>query len=225
MVIAALSAFGAFTLGDYLDFEALRDNRETLLAVRDANYGLLAIGFVLTYFLIVVFCLPGAVLSSVTGGFLFGLGMGTILNVFAAATGAMTLFLAVRRGLGAALSDRMDASDGTIKRLRTRLRENEISVLFLLRLVPVVPFTVANLLPALVGVRFCNFAVTTTLGIIPGAIVFTWLGMGLGEVFDRGERPDLTLLWAPHIIGPMLGLAALSAMPILIKALRKSKGR
>ena len=90
----------------------------------------------------------------------------------------------------------------------------------MMRLVPAVPFFVANLLPALVGVRFVNFAVTTVLGIIPGAIVFTSIGVGLGAVFDRGESPDLSLLWEPHVIAPLLGLAALSALPMAIKAIR-----
>jgi uncharacterized membrane protein YdjX (TVP38/TMEM64 family) len=107
-----------------------------------------------------------------------------------------------------------------MKRLKQRLHDHEISVLFLMRLVPAVPFFVANLLPALVGVRFRNFALTTVLGIIPGAVVFTWIGVGLGEVFDRGETPDLSLLWEPQIIGPILGLAALAALPMLIKAMR-----
>jgi len=82
---------------------------------------------------------------------------------------------------------------------------------------------VANLLPALAGVRFFNFAITTVLGIIPGALVFTWIGVGLGEVFDRGDSPDLSLLWEPQIIGPILGLAALAALPIVIKTIRGRK--
>lgn len=110
-----------------------------------------------------------------------------------------------------------------MKRLKQRLHDNEISVLFLMRLVPAVPFFVANLLPALVGVRLRNFVLTTVLGIIPGAIVFTWIGVGLGEVFDRGDNPDLSLLWEPQIIGPILGLAALAALPMLVKAIRGTK--
>jgi uncharacterized membrane protein YdjX (TVP38/TMEM64 family) len=103
------------------------------------------------------------------------------------------------------------------------LAENEISVLFLMRLVPAVPFFVANLLPALIGVKFRNFVLTTVLGILPGALIFTWIGVGLGEVFDRGGSPDLSLLWEPQIIGPLLGLSALAGLPILLKALRGKK--
>ncbi len=220
LAIAVIAVLGAVSFGDFLTFETLRENRELLLGFRDQNYVLLALLFVASYIAIVVLCLPGAAVFSVTGGFLFGLGAGVVLNVTAATIGAMGIFLAARWGLGAALSARMDASEGSVKNLKTSLHENEVSVLFLLRLVPVVPFFVANLVPALVGVKFRNFVFTTALGIIPGAVVFTWIGVGLGEVFDRGESPDLTLLWEPHIIGPMLGLAALSALPIAIKAIR-----
>ena len=225
LTILLVAVLGFFTLRDYLSFDTLREHREWLLAFRDANYiGIVAI-FVAVYFVIVAFSLPGAAVASVTGGFLFGLALGTVYNVIAASLGAFAIFLAARWGLGRTLAARMDASDGALKKIRTGLQENEISVLFLMRLVPAVPFFVANLLPALVGVRFVNFAFTTVLGIIPGAIVFTWIGVGLGEVFDRGENPDLSLLWEPQVIGPILGLSLLAALPIVIKALRGRKGR
>ncbi|MFY9241257.1 MAG: VTT domain-containing protein [Roseovarius sp.] len=222
-VIVIIAAIGAFTLKDYLSFETLRDNREALLAFRDANFfGIMAI-FIAIYFAIVAFSLPGAAVASVTGGFLFGLGLGTTFNVLAASLGAFAIFLAARAGLGKSLAAKMQAGEGTLKKIKDGLHANEISYLFLLRLVPAVPFFVANLLPALVGVKFRNFALTTVIGIIPGALVFTWIGVGLGEVFDRGESPDLSLLWGPQIIGPILGLSVLAALPIAIKALRGKK--
>jgi uncharacterized membrane protein YdjX (TVP38/TMEM64 family) len=223
ILVILVAVLGAFTLGDYLSFDTLRDNRATLLAFREDNYlGMAALFFVI-YVGIVTFSLPGAAVASVTGGFLFGLVPGTALNVMSATVGASAIFLAARWGLGAALSARLEASDGKLQRIKTGLRENEISVLFLLRLVPAVPFFVANLLPALVGVKFSNYVWTTAIGIIPGAIVFTWIGVGMGEVFDRGDKPDLSLLWEPHVIGPILGLCVLAALPILIKALRDRK--
>ncbi|MFZ7091633.1 TVP38/TMEM64 family protein [Primorskyibacter sp. 2E233] len=223
ITILAMAVIGFFTLRDYLTFDTLRDNREALLLFRDSNYALMVLGFVAIYVTIVAFSLPGAAVASVTGGFLFGLWGGTAFNVLSATIGATAIFLAARAGLGRALSAKLETSEGTMKRLMEGLRENEVSVLFLLRLVPAVPFFVANLLPALVGVKFRNFVWTTALGIIPGAIVYTSIGVGLGEVFDRGEDPDLSLLWAPQVIGPILGLAALAALPIVIKALRGKK--
>jgi len=222
-LILTVAVIGFFTLRDYITFDTLRDNREALLAFRDANFGLMALAFIAVYLAIVAFSLPGAAVASVTGGFLFGLISGTVFNVIAASLGACAIFLAARWGLGQTLAAKIETSDGTLKRLKAALHENEISVLFLIRLVPAVPFFVANLLPALAGVRFFNFAITTFLGIIPGALVFTWIGVGLGEVFDRGDSPDLSLLWEPQIIGPILGLAALAALPIVIKTIRGKK--
>ena len=223
LTILVVAAVGAFTLKDYLSFQTLADNRETLLGFRDDHYLLTALGFIAIYVVIVAFSLPGAAVASVTGGFLFGLAAGTTFNVIAATIGAICIFIAARAGLGAVLSAKMEASEGRIARIKHGLNENEVSVMFLLRLVPAVPFFVANLLPALVGVRLWNFIWTTFLGIIPGALVFTSIGVGVGEVFDRGETPDLSLLWEPHIIGPLLGLAALAALPLIIKAIRGGK--
>ncbi|MDO5756691.1 MAG: TVP38/TMEM64 family protein [Rhodobacterales bacterium] len=224
VLIVALAGIGAFTLRNYLSFEMLRENRSLLLEYQDTHFALMVAGFVCVYTLIVACSLPGAAVASVTGGFLFGILWGGIFNVLAASLGAVVIFQAARIGLGQSLVAKMDASDGTLKRIKDGLTENEISVLFLLRLVPAVPFFVANLLPALVGVKFRNFVLTTVLGIIPGALVFTWIGVGLGEVFDRGGNPDLTLLWEPQVIGPILGLSALAALPIIIKAVRRKKG-
>ena len=220
VLLAGGAAIGAFLLRDTLSFETLRDNREALIALRDANYALAVAAFVAVYVLIVAFSLPGATLASLTGGFLFGLAVGTVLNVGSATVGACAVFLAARWGAGERLSQRIDASDGRARRLAEAIRANEWSVLFLMRLVPVLPFFVANLIPAMLNVRLRVFAVTTFFGIIPGGIVFTWVGVGLGEVFARGEAPDLGLLFEPHVLGPMLGLAALAALPILLRALR-----
>lgn len=224
LILILLGAvIGFFTLHDHLSFETLRDNRQALLAFRDTHYLSMVAVFIAAYVMIVAFSLPGAAVASVTGGFLFGLGLGTTFNVIAASLGAIAIFLAARWGLGRALAARIETSEGRLKRIKSGLQKHEISVLFLMRLVPAVPFFVANLLPALVGVKFVNFAFTTILGIIPGAIVFTWIGVGLGEVFDRGENPDLSLLWEPQILGPILGLCALAALPIVIKTLRGKK--
>lgn len=218
-VIAVVAVAGWLTLGDYLSFDTLKEHRAALLAYRDAHVVLLAATFVAAYVAIVSFSLPGATVASVTGGFLFGLTLGTSLNVLSATLGAAGLFLAVRWGPGRAMAAKLDTSEGRLRRLTEGLRRNEVRVLFLLRLLPVVPFFVANLLPALVGVKFGNFFLTTALGIIPGALIFTWIGVGVGEVFDRGEMPDLSLLRDPQVTGPILGLCALVALPVAIRLL------
>ena len=81
-----------------------------------------------------------------------------------------------------------------------------------------------NLLPAFLNVPLYRYAVSTFVGIIPGALVFTSVGAGLGEVFAAGETPNLGIIFEPHIIGPILGLCALAALPIVLKAVTGKKG-
>jgi uncharacterized membrane protein YdjX (TVP38/TMEM64 family) len=107
-----------------------------------------------------------------------------------------------------------------MRKVEAGLRENEVSYLLLIRLAPVVPFWAANLAPAFFGVRLRTFAWTTFVGIIPGGLVYSYVGAGLGEVFARGEAPDLGVIFEPQILAPILGLAALAALPILIKLIR-----
>ena len=221
IAIVIVALIGAFTLRDYLSFETLRENREALLAFRDANYIGTVLVFMGVYIAIVAFSLPGATIATLTGGFLFGTFPGALFNIVAATIGATLIFLAAKFGLGDRLAARMEASEGTVRKLKDGIDENQWSVLFLMRLVPAVPFFVANLVPALVGVPLSRFAITTFLGIIPGGVVYTSVGAGLGEVFERGETPDLGIIFEPHILLPILGLCALAALPIVIKAFRK----
>lgn len=220
IAILSVAAIGAFTLRDYLSFQTLADNREALIGFRDANYGLTVVAFVCVYVAIVAFSLPGATITTLAGGFLFGTFPGVLYNITSATIGATIIFLAARWGLGEKLAERMDASDGAVKRIKDGIDENQWSMLFLIRLVPAVPFFVANLVPAMVGVPLARFVVSTFFGIIPGGLVYTSAGAGLGEVFARGETPDLGIIFEPHILLPILGLCALAALTIVIRALR-----
>ena len=219
--IALVAVIGFFTLRDYLSFESLRDNREALLAWRDANFLMASVGFVGGYIAIVAFSLPGAAIISLTGGFLFGLFPGALYNITGATIGAVLIFSAARMGLGDYLSRKMDSAGGVVGKIKAGLDDNEVSFLLLMRLVPAFPFFVANLVPALVGTKLRTFVWTTFIGIMPGGFVYTWVGTGLGEVFARGETPNLGIIFEPKILGPILALCALSALPVILKAIKK----
>jgi uncharacterized membrane protein YdjX (TVP38/TMEM64 family) len=221
LLILAAAGIGAFALRDQLSFAALAENREALLAYRDAHYGLAALAFIAAYVLIVALSLPGATVATLAGGFLFGVFPGAAFNVVAATIGAIAVFLAARAGFGQGVAARIEAAGGAAARLQAGLRENEWSVLMLMRLVPAVPFFLANLIPAFVGTSLWRFGVTTFVGIIPGGVVYTSVGAGLGDVFARGESPDLGIIFSPPVLLPILGLAALAALPVVIKAVRK----
>lgn len=224
IIIGIVAVLGAFFLRDYLTFEALAENREALLSFRDANYLLTVVVFIAAYVVIVAFSLPGATIATLTGGFLFATFPGALFNMTGATIGATAIFLAARWGFGESLGKKLENSEGTVKKIKDGIDENQWSMLFLIRLVPAVPFFLANLIPSFLEVPLHRFVISTFFGIIPGAVVYTSVGAGLGEVFARGETPNLGIIFEPQIIFPIIGLCVLAALPIAINAIRGKKG-
>ncbi len=211
--------------GDSLSLDALRANRAALLAWCVANPVAAAAAYVACYTLVVTLSLPGSLIMTLAGGFLFGPVLATPLAVIGATLGATLLFVAAKSGIGDALHARVMAQAGgagMLVRLERGVRENAFSVLLLMRLMPAIPFFVANLAPAFLGVRLRTYVLTTFLGIIPATAVYASVGAGLGEVFDRGATPDLSLFAEPAILLPLLGLALLAALPLLLRLGRGS---
>ena len=218
ILLLIIATFGLIFFSEWISFEALKENRAEIAEFRDKNFTLSIISFWIFYVTLVVFSLPGAAVASVSGGFLFGLGGGLIINVTAASTGATLLFVLVRYGVKSFNYNKSNTfNNNFVFRIKNALTINQVSIMLILRLVPVVPFFLANILPALVGVRLFNFIWTTIIGIIPGGIVFTWIGVGVSEVFDRDEHPSFELLFSPVILGPILGLVALLLLPIILR--------
>ncbi|MEM1345197.1 MAG: VTT domain-containing protein [Pseudomonadota bacterium] len=215
--VLGLGALLGLTLaGDYLSFEAIERNYEGLLAWRDQNLVLAALAFAGLYVVATAFSIPGAIWLTLIGGLLFGLYLGTALVLVGATIGATLVFLAARTSFGALLREK---AGGWIHRLEAQFKEGEVSLLLIMRLVPAVPFFIANLAPAFLGVRLATFVWTTALGIVPGTVVYISIGAGLGEQLARGESPDLGVIFEPHVLGPLLGLAVLAALPLVLKRL------
>lgn len=221
LIVLAIAVLGAVFFRDQLSFETLTQRREDLVAFRDTHYLAAVAVFMAGYIAIVAFCLPGGTIATLTGGFLFGVIPGVFFNITSAAIGAVLIFLVARSSFGDQLARRVVEGGGVAARLIVAIKKNEWSVLFIMRLVPLVPFVLANLIPAFTGSSLFRYAVTTVLGIIPGALVFTSVGAGLGEVFEQGTTPDLGIIFTPSILLPLLGLAALAALPMVLRALRK----
>jgi uncharacterized membrane protein YdjX (TVP38/TMEM64 family) len=203
-LVALAWATGATRL---LSFEALAAHRAALDAWVAARPVLAAGAYVLAYVLVVALSLPGGVVMTLAGGLLFGPWLGTGLTVVGATIGACLLFLAARSALAPLVAGR---AAGLIGRIRPGLERDGFFYLLTLRLIPVVPFWLANLAPALVGMPFGAYAAATALGIIPGTAVFSGIGAGLGDVLAAGGRPELGIIFSAPILLPLLGLAALS---------------
>ncbi len=219
VVLLALAAVAFFASGlhRYLTFEALRAHRGELLAWVDAHAFLAALVFIAVYAAGIVLLPPSGTLMTVTGGFVFGAVTGTSLVVIGATAGATALFLVARFALGDWLRERAGAG---IQRMRAGFRENELSYMLVLRLVPLFPFWLVNLAPAFLGVRLRTFVIGTFLGIIPGTAVFAVFGAGLGGILDANQDLSLAGVLTPEIVGALSGLALLALAPVVYKKIR-----
>ena len=215
----ALALFFAFRLDRYLSFDALAANRQRLLAWREAHYWLTALGFVGSYIAVAALSVPGATVMTLTGGFLFEWLVGGLLSILGATVGATLVFLAARTVLAEPLKARAGPWLG---RMQHGFAQNALSYLLVLRLVPLFPFVVVNLVPAFLGVRLSTFVLATFFGIMPGGFVYAAVGSGLGAVLDAGGRPDFGIIFRPQILLPILGLAVLALLPVVYKRLQRS---
>lgn len=219
VLAAGFIAFFALGFHHYLTFETLRTHRAELLAWVAARPVLAPVAFVAIYVTVAAFSLPAATLLSVTAGFLFGTILGALYAVIAATIGGTILFIAAR----SALRDTLRAKAGSaIRKMEEGFRKDAFNYLLVLRLVPLFPFFIVNLVPAFLGVSLGVFFAATFIGIIPGALVYASVGNGLGAVFDAGRTPELGIVLTPPILLPIIGLAVLAMVPVAYKRFKKT---
>jgi uncharacterized membrane protein YdjX (TVP38/TMEM64 family) len=222
VLVLGLVAFFVFDLDRFLSFEALRENRAALLNWVD-TYGIVAaLIYMLIYAVAIAFSLPGGAVLTITGGFLFGSVWGTACVIFAATAGATALFLIAKTSFGDALRAKAGPA---LQRMQDGFQEGALSYLLVLRLVPLFPFFLVNLVPAFLGVSLRVYVIGTFIGIIPGTFVFATVGAGLGSVFDQGGEFSAAGILTPQIITALIGLAVLALIPVVYKKIKARSGK
>jgi uncharacterized membrane protein YdjX (TVP38/TMEM64 family) len=211
LLVLAVAAAWASGLTHWLNWSTLARNQSELAAWVQTHPIAAPCLYLLAYAIVVALSLPEAAVVSVAGGLLFGTAFGGMLAVVASSLGAMVLFLAVRHHLAPAIAAR---GGRLIERIRTELARDGLSYLLAIRLVPAFPFWLVNLAAALSGMRLLPFTIGTVIGIIPATFVYASIGAGVGKVLADGGAPDLTVVFSPGILGPMVGFAALSLLPV-----------
>jgi len=219
LIAAAIALLFVTGWNRYLSLEALRDNEQALRAVVDANLLLALAAFVGIYFLIVAAYVPGASIMTLAGGFLFGTWIGAAATVAGATLGAVAAWWLVRTSLGEPLRHRAEKSGGLLKRLIEGFRGNAFASVLSLRLIPAAPFWLVNAAAGLGSAPLGPYTLATLIGIIPATVIYSGIGAGLGELFRRGETPDLGVIFEPRFLWPLVGLAVLSFLPAIWKAL------
>jgi uncharacterized membrane protein YdjX (TVP38/TMEM64 family) len=207
ILLTLLALAWALGLFRYVSLAELEQHRRALAGFVEAWPWTAGLLYGLVHAVIVALAIPVGPVLTMAGGFLFGRWLGLLLAVPAATLGASIIFLAVRHALAPGLARH---SGPLLDRLRDGLRRDGFWYLLSIRLLPVIPYAVGSVAPALIGMRLRVFAAATAIGIIPGTAIFAGIGAGLDEVFARGERPDLGAIFAPPTLISLLALALLS---------------
>jgi uncharacterized membrane protein YdjX (TVP38/TMEM64 family) len=208
VLVAALSLSLTLGLDRHLSFAALAEHRKALASLVAAKPVAAALLYLGTYAGATALAVPAGPVLTMAGGLLFGRWLGTALAATAATAGACMLFLTVRAALAPMLARR---AGGLVERLRPGLEHDGVWYLLSLRLLPIVPYWLGTIAPALVGMRLLPFTIGTALGILPGTTVFASLGVGFDKIF-ASDQTDLSAALSPAVVLPLLGLALLSIL-------------
>lgn len=205
-VIAALiAAFFILDLGRFLSLEQLRASKAAIDGYRDAHPVLASAAFFAAYVAATALSIPGAVVLTLAGGAVFGLPWGLALVSFASSLGATLAFLAARF----LLRDTVQRRYGDrLRAINDGVRKDGPYYLFTLRLIPIFPFVVINLVMALTPIRPWTFYWVSQVGMLAGTAVYVYAGTELGKI----ESPKDIL--SPALIG---ALALLGLFPLIAR--------
>ncbi len=216
----AFGLFFWFDLHRLISFETLAQERDRLHGWV-SDYPVLApLAMLLVYAVITLLSLPAGAVMTLSIGFLLGTVWGAVVVAVGATLGATGLFLLARSAFGERWRPRVERA---LKRMDDGFDENAFQYLLILRLIPLMPFWLVNIVPAFAGVSLRTYVIATFFGILPGTIVYCSVGAGLDAVFARGEVPGVGLLTDPAIILPLAGLAVLATLPLIYRKWRGSQ--
>lgn len=206
VLAAALAAWFALDLGSYLEFERLKASIEDLRAWYLENPLLAGAMYFAVYVTVTALSLPGAAVMTLAGGALFGFWYALVLVSFASSIGATLAFLVSRVLLRDWVQDRFGRQ---LHAVNEGFEKDGSFYLFSLRLVPIFPFFVINLLMGLLPIRVLPFYAVSQLGMLPGTAVYVNAGTQLGQLESAGG------ILSPGLLGSFLLLAV---FPYLARA-------
>ncbi len=223
VVVIACGLLGVWLSGaaDYLSFDALVEFKTGLAEWSKANPLAGPLALVGIYALGTALSVRGMVWVTLAAGLQYGPVDGPAAVVAGATLGAVVVFFAARY----AFADLLRSKAGKwLDKVDQEMREGQVSYLLTIRMVPVIPFWIANLAPAFLDVKARTFAWTTFLGIIPLVAVYCSVGAGVGTLLEAGQEPDLFgVLLDPKIMGPLALLISFSLLPVVLRKLKKRK--
>jgi pyruvate/2-oxoglutarate dehydrogenase complex dihydrolipoamide dehydrogenase (E3) component/uncharacterized membrane protein YdjX (TVP38/TMEM64 family) len=197
-VLLLIAAFFAFDLGRFFSLDALKRNREALQQWQGTHPFTALGGYMAVYVAMAALSLPGAAILTLAGGALFGVVAGVVATSFASSLGATAAFLIARFVLRDAVRSRFGARLRPIEEGVTR---DGAFYLFTLRLVPIFPFFLVNLLMALTPIATATFYVVSQMGMLPGTVAYVYAGSRLAQIERLGDVASPSLIAAFVVLG------------------------
>ncbi len=214
VLAAAIAAFFIFDLNRFLSLEFLQAQRASMLEVRDAQPLLTTAAFFGVYVIATALSLPGAVILTLAAGAIFGLVWGTLIASFASTLGATGALLVARYLLRGAVQSRYGTR---LRAINAGMEREGAFYLFTLRLVPVIPFFLINLLMGLTAMPVRTFAWVSQLGMFAGTLVFVNAGTQLAQL------TSLRGILTPQVLGAFVLLGVFPLIARKIVALSKAR--
>lgn len=221
ILIAAIVAAFASGATRFLNLETLQTHEAALRGFVDENRLLAIAAFIAVYAIATAVSLPGAVILTLAGGYLFGTWVGGASTVVGATVGAILVYYVVQTSLGEALRAKAEADGGRLKTIIDGVREGAFGYVLTLRLIPLAPFWLVNVAAALANAPLKAYALATLIGIMPATFIYSGVGAGIGAVIARGETPDLGVIFEPQVLLPLVALGLLSLATTLYQRRRK----
>ena len=207
LLVVASAVLATFLLqDDYLSIDNVKEHKEQLLFFIRTHYIQAALYFIVLYMATALF-LPGALALTIAGGMMFGTVPALIYVSVGATTGAVLAFVAARFVIGAWVQQRFE---GPLNLLNRELSRHGKNYLLVLRILPIAPFFVVNYCAGITKIPLRTFVWTTCLGMMPGTLVYTFIGEQLRYV----DAPADVLSW--KIMLALLLLSLFALLPVLL---------
>ncbi len=211
IIAGLILVYFLFDLGQYLDLNYFKAQQERISAFRDAAPLRAAAIFFVVYVLVTGLSLPGAAIATLIGGAIFGLLWGTVLVSFASVIGASCAFLVSRHILRDSIQNRYG---DRLRTINEGIRKDGAVYLFTLRMVPLFPFFVINLVMGLTPMRLRTYFVVSQIGMLPGTIVYVNAGTQLAKIDSVGSILSPALLGSFVLLGifPLISKKVIDVM-------------
>lgn len=195
----------------YLTIEEIHHHADFLRSMIQRHYGPSVLIYTAVYIMAALFALPIASLLTLVAGFLFGT-IGFVYTIIASTIGALFSFLIMRYLMAEYVQQRYARQ---LKSFNTEMQKHGYRYLFMVRLIPVIPFFIVNIIASCLPVSIKAFLISTAIGIMPITALYTYAGQELATIHSVHD------VFTGRVIIVLLGLVVIGLIPVVIACCKR----